>query len=72
MGAPWDGPCFKMMNCEKEPNLPKEKEAERRTEVRASWFSPISLFPREIRGDEEAQEVGLKGKLELLKLLKVS
>lgn len=70
MGAPWDGPCFKT-NCEKKPNLPKEKEAERRTEVRAGWFSPISLFPREIRGDEEAQEVGLK-KLELLKLLKVS
>lgn len=63
MAAPWDCPCFEMMNWEKVPNLPKEKEAERRT---------LSLFPREIRGDEKVQEVRLKGKLGLLKLLKLS
>lgn len=57
-----DGPCFGMRNCEK-----VQKEAERRTGVSA----PIVVFPRET-GDGKAQEVGLRGKLELLKLLKLS
>lgn len=38
----------------------------------AGCFSPIPLFPRETTGDEKAQEVELKDKLELLKLLQLS
>lgn len=32
-----------MMNCEEVPNLPKEKEAERRAEVSAGCFPPFLI-----------------------------
>lgn len=60
-----------MMNCEEVPNPPKEKEAERRAEVSAGFFSSFLISQGNNR-KLKAQEVGLRDKLELLKLFKLS